>query len=391
MASLKKLENLIEANEKLAWYENKLILLKIRTENLWKKNYDSFEKYLDDRWGFKERRGRQLMKSAEFMQIAVKNYSENRHQKEELVPISEPVLPKSERQCRPLLEKLEHHGERLHVWDEVVKTREKITAELVQLKIDEYKASGKVVPDIEYEDEIIDIGKASVKKKKLETIKSRIEDTLKSELKIVPTVCESDVNEFMSQFEDASIDLLITDPPYSTDIEDIKGFAENWLEGALKKVKPTGYAFVFIGAYPEEVSAYLNICMPTQILAWEYKNTIGQNPKDRYKLNYQTILFYRGPDAGSLNIELTSEQWAVQSINAPDGRQGDRYHTWQKPIELADRLIRHTTNEGDIVVDPFCCTGTFLLAAARLNRKSWGGDNSKENLEIAIQRGCEYV
>ena len=379
MASLKKLEKKIENNAKAAWYENNLILLKIRNEKLYKKKYGTFEKYLEDRWGYGSRRGQQLMGAAEFMQIAEKNMVENANQNGVLVRISEPILPKNERQTRPLLDKLNHHGERLKVWSDVIDSGEKVTAGLVYQKVDDFLASGEVVEDIPYEEDIIDITPKNQKKKKLEDIKAQIEATLKSELKTTPIVKELDVNDFMDSFEDGSIDLLITDPPYSTDIDDIKEFAGSWLPNALKKVKSTGFAFVFIGAYPEEVLAYLNVAMPDQTLVWEYKNTLGQNPKDRYKQNYQFILYYRMPDAGSLNIELTSEQWAVQSINAPDGRQGDRYHVWQKPIELADRLIRHTTNEGDLVVDPFCCTGTFLLAASTLNRRAAGCDISKEN------------
>jgi len=228
------------------------------------------------------------------------------------------------------------------------------------------------------------------KGRKIAKRKEEIEETLKSELKIIPTVLHEDVNEFLTDIEDGSVDLLITDPPYSTNVDDIDSFAKMWLQPALKKVKDTGYAFVFIGAYPKEIKAYLNIELPTQILIWEYKNTLGNNPKDRYKLNYQAILFYRMPNAGDLNIDVTGEQWAVHNINAPDGRQGDRYHAWQKPIELAERLIRHTTHDGDKIIDPFCCTGTFLLAATKMGRTAIGGDNSKENLEIAIKRGCEF-
>ena len=83
--------------------------------------------------------------------------------------------------------------------------------------------------------------------------------------------------------------------------------------------------------------------------------------------------------------------FSVQDINAPDGRQGDRYHTWQKPEELGLRLIRHSTKEGDLVLDPFACTGTFPIAAAKLNRKAIGGDISAENLKIAESRGCHVI
>lgn len=189
-------------------------------------------------------------------------------------------------------------------------------------------------------------------------------------------------------------DLLLTDPPYSTDVPDISEFANRWLYPALAGVKETGFAYVFIGAYPNELQAYLEAIKPSnvtleQVLIWTYKNTLGQNPKGRYKQNYQACLFFRGVNAPDLNCPLTSEQWAVQEINAPDGRQGDRYHAWQKPMEIAERFIRHSTTKGMTVFDPFACTGTFLLAAAKLGRKAYGFEIDPANAEIAFERGCE--
>lgn len=189
-------------------------------------------------------------------------------------------------------------------------------------------------------------------------------------------------------------DLLLTDPPYSTDVDDIDAFVDSWLFKALDGVKDTGFAYVFIGAYPNEMRAYLNARTPEhmkleQVLVWTYKNTLGQNPKDRYKQNWQACLFYRGINAPSLDCPLTNEQWAVQEINAPDGRQGDRYHAWQKPMEIAERFIRHSTKPGAVVFDPFACTGTFLLAAAKLGRKGIGFEINPENAQIAFDRGCK--
>ena len=188
-------------------------------------------------------------------------------------------------------------------------------------------------------------------------------------------------------------DLLLTDPPYSTDVDDIGRFVGTWLYPALSGVKPTGFAYVFVGAYPEELRAYLNARVPehmelTQVLVWEYKNTLGNNPKARYKQNWQACLFYRGVDAPDLDCPLTSEQWAVQEINAPDGRLGDRYHAWQKPMEIAERFVRHSTRKGMTVYDPYACTGTFLLAAAGLGRRAIGYEIDPGNAEIAYSRGC---
>ncbi|MCX7934980.1 MAG: site-specific DNA-methyltransferase [Planctomycetota bacterium] len=175
-------------------------------------------------------------------------------------------------------------------------------------------------------------------------------------------------------------DLLLTDPPYCTDIEgDILNFAKSWLPLALKKVKPTGRAYVFIGAYPQEVHAYLSVAMPTQILIWTYTNTIGPKAELRYQLNYQVILYYCGPKAQPLNTPLLTERLAVHDIPAPDGRHGNRIHPWQKPDALAERLILHATNPGDLVLDPFCGSGTFVYAAARLGRIGRGCDKEGGN------------
>lgn len=204
--------------------------------------------------------------------------------------------------------------------------------------------------------------------------------------KTQPTIDHSDAIKWLASQEPC--DLLLTDPPYSTDVEDIAAFAESWLPLALSKVKPTGRAFIFIGAYPVELAAYLATRMPDQVLVWTYRNTLGPTPSHNYKLNWQAILYFKGVDALPLDCPVMLEQFSVQDISAPDGRHGDRYHAWQKPLEIADRFIRHTTNPGDTVLDPFACTGTFLVAAAGLGRIAKGCDISAENISIAEGRGC---
>jgi hypothetical protein len=191
--------------------------------------------------------------------------------------------------------------------------------------------------------------------------------------------------------EQPPCDLLITDPPYSTDVEDIEAFARAWLPLALSKVRSTGRAYVCIGAYPQELRAYLNVqaCLPVQqVLVWSYRNTLGPSPTHGYKQNWQAILYFCGPDAPNLDCPLLTEQFSAQEINAPDGRQGERYSAWQKPDELAERLIRHSTRPGDVLYDPFCGTGTFVLAGHRLGRIALGCDRSEDMLLLAEKRGC---
>ena len=80
-----------------------------------------------------------------------------------------------------------------------------------------------------------------------------------------------------------------------------------------------------------------------------------------------------------------------RDINAPDGRFGDRFYKWQKPDLLAERLINHTTKEGDTIIDPFAGCGTFILKASEFNRTAYGCDIDIEAINIAKKRGCYVV
>lgn len=180
-------------------------------------------------------------------------------------------------------------------------------------------------------------------------------------------------------------DLLITDPPYCTDIDDIEEFAQSWLPVALSKVKSTGRAYIFIGAYPREIAAYLNVSLPNQILVWEYRNTLGPMPSDLYILNWQAILYYKGPDAHKWRDDILLDHTAVQNI----GQERPAQHQWQKPIKLAEMFIQQSTDEGNLILDPFSGTGTFLLAAGSLGRNAFGCDISTDMVKIAKKRGCK--
>lgn len=256
--------------------------------------------------------------------------------------------------------------------------------------VEQAKAEARENDDIVSRSLVLNMVKSKKKEEQLEQAKQHIME--QNRPTVAPKIFVTDCTKAHLK---EKCDLLLTDPPYSTDVTDIEEFVDSWLYRTLEGVKDTGFAYIFIGAYPEEVRAYLNAKIPDhirleQILVWTYKNTLGQNPKDRYKLNYQNCLFYRGINAPMLDCPLTAEQWAVQEINAPDGRQGDRYHAWQKPMEIAERFIRHSTKEGDRVYDPFACTGTFLLAAAKLGRKAYGCEIDESNAKIAVERGCVY-
>ena len=61
-------------------------------------------------------------------------------------------------------------------------------------------------------------------------------------------------------------------------------------------------------------------------------------------------------------------------------------HPTQKPLKLMELLVELTTIEEQIVCDPFCGSGTTLVAALRLNRKYIGFEKEEEYYNIALER-----
>lgn len=76
--------------------------------------------------------------------------------------------------------------------------------------------------------------------------------------------------------------------------------------------------------------------------------------------------------------------WEIPYLN-PKAKERTGYPT-QKPILLLERIIEISSNEGDTVLDPFCGSGTTLVAATLLNRKALGIDTSEDALKITNDR-----
>lgn len=79
-----------------------------------------------------------------------------------------------------------------------------------------------------------------------------------------------------------------------------------------------------------------------------------------------------------------SDVWDIPFLN-PKAKERVGYPT-QKPVELLERIISISTDEGDIILDPFCGSGTALVAAKLMNREGIGIDISREAVEITNER-----
>ena len=63
-----------------------------------------------------------------------------------------------------------------------------------------------------------------------------------------------------------------------------------------------------------------------------------------------------------------------------------RYHPTQKPVELIEKIIQKSSNEGDTVLDPFMGSGTTGVACVNTNRNFIGIEIDEEYFKIAEKR-----
>ncbi len=109
-------------------------------------------------------------------------------------------------------------------------------------------------------------------------------------------------------------------------------------------------------------------------LVWD-KCTIGMGY--HYRARYELILFF---EKGKRRL---SDLGVPDIISVPRIRGG---YPAEKPAEIADVLIRQSSNAGDVVADPFMGSGSVGIAAARLGRRFLGNDLNPEAVRVAAQR-----
>ena len=129
---------------------------------------------------------------------------------------------------------------------------------------------------------------------------------------------------------------------------------------------------------------------------YEYKGVI---PPNGWRVKEETLRqldqenrIHWGANRAYKKIYLHEAQGAaLQNIwsdiyNITRTEVDNRKYPTQKPIKLLERIVGLASNEGDLVYDPFCGSGTTLVAAKKLGRNYLGTDISSEAVEIATAR-----
>jgi site-specific DNA-methyltransferase (adenine-specific) len=110
----------------------------------------------------------------------------------------------------------------------------------------------------------------------------------------------------------------------------------------------------------------------TETVLWAKKNK-----KAKHTFNYHVM---KEMNDGKQMRDV----WQIPTTKKSEKEFGK--HPTQKPVELLKRIILSSTNEGDIILDPFNGSGTTGIVASMLNRKYIGIDLEDEYLDLTIKR-----
>ena len=234
-----------------------------------------------------------------------------------------------------------------------------------------------------------------------------------------------DCVQVMNALPPKSVDLVFADPPYNMQLggelwrpdmtkvdavtdpwDKFKSFAEYdaftraWLTAARRVLKDTGTLWV-IGSYHNiyRVGAVLMDVgyWVLNDVVWVKNNPTPQMKGTRFCNAHETLLWakksadqkkytfhYHALKAGNDDKQMRSD-WHLPlcSGGERETRDGKKAHATQKPEALMHRVIAATTNPGDIILDPFCGTGTTAAVAKKLGRNYITIDREAAYVEVA--------
>jgi len=255
---------------------------------------------------------------------------------------------------------------------------------------------------------------------------------------------QGDCIQLMKKIDEGSIDLVFADPPFNIgyeydeyddrqDDEKYLDWCSEWIAEVHRILKPSGTFWLAIG---DEYAAELKIAAQRKVgfttrswVIWYY--TFGVNCKYKFSRSH-AHLFHFVKDAKNFTFNADDPALRVPSARAlvygdkranPKGRlpddtwilrpqdfQSDAYgftpeqDTWffsrvagtfkerqgfhgcQMPEQLLGRILRASSNEGDLVLDPFSGSGTTLAVAKKLGRDFVGCELSEDYVTYATDR-----
>jgi len=243
------------------------------------------------------------------------------------------------------------------------------------------------------------------------------------------TIIAGDCIDVLNDMPAECVDMIFADPPYNLQLngeltrpnnsrvdgvdnewdkfssfEAYDRFTRDWLAAARRVLKPNGAIWV-IGSYHNifrvgTALQDLDFWILNDVI-WRKTNPMP-NFRGRRFTNAHETMIWAGRDSDqkkytfnydvmkALNEDLQMRSdWLLPICNGAErlkNSKGEKAHPTQKPESLLHRVILASTNQDDVVLDPFFGTGTTGAVAKRLGRNWIGIERDKDYIKVANKR-----
>ena len=216
---------------------------------------------------------------------------------------------------------------------------------------------------------------------------------MKYPINFINKVIQGNCLDAMREIPNDSVDLVLTNPPYNIsqksgglrklDYGDWDKDKDNKLVfAAIKEMERICKGTILIFCANEQMSYIYNFLkskdLITKVLLWLKPNPNVINCQHSYVTGQEHIIYAKKRNAFFRpNFKLSYFKYSIPNF---------RWHPTEKPMELIKELITDTSQENDLILDPFLGSGTTAVAAQSLNRKFIGCELSEKYCEIARER-----
>lgn len=218
-----------------------------------------------------------------------------------------------------------------------------------------------------------------------------------------------DCLEGLKQIPDNSIDLVVTDPPYKIEtsgggiynpsssqhlsgteyVQELNlmknGFSKEILDECCRVMKKIN---IYIFCSQKQIIPLLDYFVKEKKCNWNIISWHKTNPVpacgNKYLTDTEFILFFREKGVKVKGKFQTKFTYYVTPTNKKDKKKYG--HPTIKPLNIVENFIINSSNEGEIVFDPFMGSGTTAVAAIKNNRQYIGFELSEEYCKIAEER-----
>jgi site-specific DNA-methyltransferase (adenine-specific) len=262
--------------------------------------------------------------------------------------------------------------------------------------VEQIKQEARENDDLATRTAVLQVVKERDKKFKFEEAKTTFNAEIKPK-NIDQIIIHADSREYLQSYDGPKFDLLLSDPPYGMDfksgwsdkekiandkIDDTIELFESILSKSVKHLKEDAHFYLFgsidyIGELRPIIEKYLTL---KNILIWD-RRVIGMGDLKSYGKSFDVVYF--GVNKVWRDLNGTRDRDILYYNRCDPAKM---IHPTEKPLDMLEYLIKKSTKENDLILDPFAGGGSTLVAAKNTNRKCTGIEIESKYVDLIKSR-----